>query len=191
MRFLVGDFKKVNARTATYIKERPVQTGLADSLGNSRAGCDAPKGIVDVDDQCLFMVECENGAFGSIEATRNAWGRNNFITIELHGTKGSIAFNYERLNELQVCFADDPDDRRGFKTIYTGPAHFHGEVTWNIPGMNIGYGELKTIEIYEFIKAVVEGYQPSTNFEVGCRVEKVCDAVQKSAENKAWVKVED
>lgn len=191
MRFLVGDFKKVNARTATYIKERPVQTGLADSLGNSRAGCGAPKGIVDVDDQCLFMVECENGAFGSIEATRNAWGRNNFITIELHGTKGSIAFNYERLNELQVCFADDPDDRRGFKTIYTGPAHFHGEVTWNIPGMNIGYGELKTIEIYEFIKAVVEGYQPSTNFEVGCRVEKVCDAVKKSAENKAWVKVED
>ena len=101
--------------------------------------------------------------------------------MELHGTKGSIAFNYERLNELQVCFADDPDDRRGFKTIYTGPAHFHGEVTWNIPGMNIGYGELKTIEMYEFIKAITEGYQPSTCFEVGYRVERVCEAVRKSA----------
>ena len=175
----------------TYILDRPVQEGGVDLLGTVKLGADVPRKKVDVDDEDSFLVKFKNGAVGSIEATRNAWGRNNFITIELHGTKGSIAFNYERLNELQVCFADDPDDRRGFKTIYTGPAHFHGEVTWNIPGMNIGYGELKTIEIYEFIKAVVEGYQPSTNFEVGCRVEKVCDAVQKSAESKAWVKVED
>ena len=57
--------------------------------------------------------------------------------------------------------------------------------------MNIGYGELKTIEMYEFIKAVTEGYQPSTNFEVGYRVERVCDAVMRSAQNKAWMKVED
>ena len=132
----------------------------------------------------------EDGA-GSIEATRNAWGRNNFITVELHGTLGSLYFNYERLNELQVCLAGDPDDRRGFKTIYTGPAHFHGEVTWNIPGMNIGYGELKSIESYEFIKAVVEGRQPSTSFAEGYRVERVCDAVKRSAETGRWVTVND
>lgn len=59
---------------------------------------------------------------GSIEATRNAWGRNNFLTFEIHGEKGSICFNYERRDELQVCFSDDPDDRRGFRTIYTGAA---------------------------------------------------------------------
>lgn len=189
--YLAGDIEEVVSMVRTYILDRPVQEGGVDLLGTVKLGADVPRKKVDVDDEDSFLVKFKNGAVGSIEATRNAWGRNNFITIELHGTKGSIAFNYERLNELQVCFADDPDDRRGFKTIYTGPAHFHGEVTWNIPGMNIGYGELKTIEIYEFIKAVVEGYQPSTNFEVGCRVEKVCDAVQKSAESKAWVKVED
>ena len=175
----------------TYIKERPVQEGGVDLLGTVKLGADAPRKAVDVDDEDSFLVKFKNGAVGSIEATRNAWGRNNFITVELHGTKGSIAFNYERLNELQVCFADDPDDRRGFKTIYTGPAHFHGEVTWNIPGMNIGYGELKTIEMYEFIKAITEGYQPSTCFEVGYRVERVCEAVRKSAESKQWEKVED
>ena len=60
----------------------------------------------------VFMIECENGAFGSIEATRNAWGRNNYITFEIHGTLGSLYFNYERRDELQVCFASDPDDRR-------------------------------------------------------------------------------
>ena len=57
--------------------------------------------------------------------------------------------------------------------------------------MNIGYGELKTIEMYEFIKAITEGYQPSTCFEVGYRVERVCEAVRKSAESKQWEKVED
>ncbi|GAE95033.1 myo-inositol 2-dehydrogenase [Gracilibacillus boraciitolerans JCM 21714] len=113
-------------------------------------------------------------------------GRNNFITVEVHGTKGSVYFNYERLNELQVCFADDPVDRRGFKTIYTGPAHFYGEVTWNIPGMNIGYGELKTIECYEFIKAIANNAQPSTTFTEGYKVDKVCEAVMKSSESQNW-----
>ena len=176
--YLAGDIDEVVSLMRTYIKERPVQEGGVDLLGTVKLGADAPR-------------KFKSGAVGSIEATRNAWGRNNFITVELHGTKGSIAFNYERLNELQVCFADDPDDRRGFKTIYTGPAHFHGEVTWNIPGMNIGYGELKTIEMYEFIKAITEGYQPSTSFKVGYRVERVCEAVRQSAESKQWVKVED
>lgn len=189
--YLAGDIDEVVSLMKTYIKERPVQEGGVDLLGTVKLGADAPRKAVDVDDEDSFLVKFKNGAVGSIEATRNAWGRNNFITVELHGTKGSIAFNYERLNELQVCFADDPDDRRGFKTIYTGPAHFHGEVTWNIPGMNIGYGELKTIEMYEFIKAITEGYQPSTCFEVGYRVERVCEAVRKSAESKQWEKVED
>ena len=57
--------------------------------------------------------------------------------------------------------------------------------------MNIGYGELKTIEIYDFVRAIVEGVQPSTSFEVGCRVEKVCAAVIKSAENHRWEPVTD
>ena len=189
--YLAGDIDEVVSLVKTYIKERPVQEGGVDLLGTVKLGADAPRKAVDVDDEDAFLVKFKSGAVGSIEATRNAWGRNNFITVELHGTKGSIAFNYERLNELQVCFAGDPDDRRGFKTIYTGPAHFHGEVTWNIPGMNIGYGELKTIEMYEFIKAITEGYQPSTSFKVGYRVERVCEAVRQSAESKQWVKVED
>ncbi len=183
---LAGDIDSVVSTVKTYITERPVQEGGVDLLGTVKLGPDAKKAPVDVDDENSFLVKFKSGAVGSIEATRNAWGRNNFITVELHGTEGSLYFNYERLNELQVCFAKDPDDRRGFKTIYTGPAHFYGEVTWNIPGMNIGYGELKTIEIYDFIKAIVEGKQPTTNFQVGYQVEKVCDAVMKSSESGKW-----
>ena len=189
MRFLVGDFKKVNARTATYIKERPVQTGLADSLGNSRAGCGAPKGIVDVDDQCLFMVECENGAFGSIEATRNAWGRNNYITFEIHGTKGSICFNYERRDELQVCFASDQNDRRGFRTVYTGPAHPYGEGLWPIPALGIGYTETKIIECYDFFQALKDNTRALPDFRDGYAVELISEAVLESAKTNSWVDV--
>lgn len=189
--YLAGDIEAVTGMMQTYITERPVQEGGTDLLGTVKLGADAKRKAVDVDDEDSFLVKFKNGAVGSIEATRNAWGRNNFITVELHGTLGSLYFNYERLNELQVCLAGDPDDRRGFKTIYTGPAHFHGEVTWNIPGMNIGYGELKSIESYEFIKAVIEGRQPSTSFAEGYRVERVCDAVKRSAETGRWVTVND
>ena len=189
LRFLVGDFKKVNARTATYIPERPVQSGLTDSLGNARLNKDTPRKAVDVDDQCMFMIECENGAFGSIEATRNAWGRNNYITFEIHGTLGSLYFNYERRDELQVCFASDPDDRRGFRTIYTGPNHPYGNGLWPIPALGIGYTETKIVECYDFFNAIANDTQASPNFEDGYEIELISDAILKSAQTHTWVDV--
>lgn len=189
--YLAGDIGEVVSNIKTYIDKRPEQDGGVDLLGTVKINEGAKLKEVDVDDEAMFLLKFKNGAVGSIEATRNAWGRNNFITVELHGTLGSLYFNYERLNELQVCFATDPDDRRGFKTIYTGPAHFYGDVTWNIPGMNIGYGELKTIEMYDFIKAIMDKEQLPTNFERGYQIERVCEAVMKSADTKQWEKILD
>ena len=191
IRFLVGEFDSVNARTATYIPSRPLQTGAADSLGNSKGCNNSPRGAVDVDDQCCFMVNCKNGAFGTIEATRNAWGRNNFITIEIHGTEGSIYFNYERRDELQVCFARDGDDRRGFRTVYTGPNHPYGEGLWPIPALGIGYTETKIIECYDFFRAITTNTQPSPSFRDGYAVELIADAVLRSAKTKQWEMVEE
>lgn len=188
--YLAGDITELVSIVKTYIKERPVQEGGVDLLGTVKLGPDAKKKPVDVDDEVSILCKYAGGAVGSVEATRMAWGRNNYITVEAHGTKGSITWNYERLNELEVCYGmDDKDGERGFKKIYTGPANPHGDVTWNIPGMNIGYGELKAIEIYEFGKAIVEGYQPSTNFQVGYQLDRVCDAILESAEKHAWVTV--
>ena len=191
LRFLVGEFDSVNARTATYIPERPVQSGLADSLGNTKGGADAVRKPVDVDDQCCFMVKCKNGAFGTIEATRNAWGRNNYITFEIHGTKGSIFFNYERRDELQVCFASDDGDRRGFRTVYTGPAHPYGEGLWPIPALGIGYTETKIVGMYDFMKSIAENKQPDPSFRDGYAIELISEAVLKSARTCEWTKVED
>lgn len=188
--YLAGNVTDVVSMVKTYIKERPVQEGGVDLLGTVKLGDDAKKQVVDVDDEVSILCNFDSGAIGSVEATRMAWGRNNYLTVEVHGTKGSLTWNYERLNELEVCYGmEDNDGERGFRKIYTGPANPHGDVTWNIPGMNIGYGELKAIEAYEFAKAVVGGYQPTTNFTVGYQLDRVCEAVLESNEKKAWVQV--
>jgi len=188
--YLAGNVTDVVSMVKTYINERPVQEGGVDLLGTVKLGDDAKKQVVDVDDEVSVLCKFDSGAIGSVEATRMAWGRNNYLTVEVHGTKGSLTWNYERLNELEVCYGmEDNDGERGFRKIYTGPANPHGDVTWNIPGMNIGYGELKAIEAYEFAKAVEGGYQPTTSFTVGYQLDRVCEAVLESNEKKAWVQV--
>ncbi|KAB2739848.1 Gfo/Idh/MocA family protein [Brucella anthropi] len=187
--YLVGPIAEVNAITTTYNKTRPLQQGGVDKLGAAEKAADAERGEVDVDDEVISMLRFEGGAIGSLEATRNAYGRNNFITLEIHGTKGSIYFNYERRDELQVMFADDPADARGFRTVYTGPAHPYGNGLWPIPGLGIGYSETKIVECYDFFSAIAKNRQPSPNFEDGLLTELVADALIRSGETGLWEKV--
>ncbi|TWI53268.1 Gfo/Idh/MocA family protein [Halalkalibacter nanhaiisediminis] len=188
-RYLVGEITDVMATTQTWVKERPIQTGGVDKLGTVKADASVPKGEVDVDDELMALIKFDNGAVGSIEATRNAFGRNNFLTFEIHGEKGSIVFNYERRDELQVFFADDPADRRGFRTVYTGPAHPYGEGLWPIPALGIGYGDTKIIEVYDFAKAIVEDIDVYPNFDDGYQICVISDAILESSEKGEWVKV--
>ena len=188
--YLVGRISEVNALTPTYIKTRPVQEGGLDKLGASEKNASARRETVDVEDEVVSLLRFENGTIGSLEATRNAYGRNNFITLEIHGTQGSIHFNYERRDELQVMFAEDPVDARGFRTIYTGPAHPYGEALWPIPAIGIGYSETKIVECHDFFQAVATGTQTSPNFVDGYWCELVADALLKSGETRMWVSVE-
>jgi predicted dehydrogenase len=188
-RYLVGEIESVSALVKTYISTRPVQSGGFDQLAASDKSGKGPRAAVDVDDEMLTLVKFAGGAMGSIEATRNAYGRNNFITFEIHGDKGSIAFNYERMDELEVMFADDPGDARGFRTVYTGPAHPYGGALWPIPALGIGYGETKIIECFDFVSAIVKGEQPSPNFRDGYRVSQIADAILRSGEKQAWTDI--
>ncbi len=188
-RYLVGEVSAVNAILKTYIKDRPVQQGGVDKLAAAEKQSGAPRAPVDVDDEVMTYLRFEGGQVGSLEATRNAYGRNNFLTFEVHGSKGSIYFNYERRDELQLFSADDPADRRGFRTIYTGPAHPYGEALWPIPALGIGYGETKIIECHDFMKAIVDHSLPSPNFRDGYRIALIADAIQQSNEKQGWVDV--
>ncbi len=189
-RYLCGEITQVNTQLKTWVATRPLQAGGVDKLGASTKDSKAPRGEVDVDDEVISLLEFQNGAIGSLEATRNAHGRNNFLTFEIHGTLGSIYFNYERRDELQVAFAADQGDRKGFRTVYTGPAHPYGEGLWPIPALGIGYGETKIIETYDFVKAIIEGGEVSPNFKDGYQINLVADAMAASAQSRAWTPVQ-
>ncbi|MBM1218618.1 Gfo/Idh/MocA family oxidoreductase [Ponticoccus sp. SC2-23] len=188
-RYLVGEIAAVNSVNRTLIPTRPIQQGNVDKLGVGGGDASAKRGVVDVDDEMITQVRFSNGAYGSIEASRNAYGRNNYLTFEVHGTKGSIHFNYERRDELQVMFADDPADARGFRTIYTGAPHPYGHGLWPIPALGIGYGETKIIECYDLFRAITSGEQPSPNFDDGFRICQIADAIVASGESQSWIEV--
>jgi predicted dehydrogenase len=187
-RYLVGDIASVNSMLSTYIPDRPVQAGGADALGTTR-GSGGPRAAVDVDDEMMTMLRFSGGAVGSLEATRNAHGRNNFLTFEIHGTEGSLYFNYERRDELGVCFDSDGGDRRGFRTVYTGPSHPYGANLWPIPALGIGYGETKIIEAHDFFAAIVAGTKVEPNFADGYQIALIADAIVDSAGKGTWVDV--
>ena len=104
-RFLVGEISELTAALETYIKMRPL-------MDNPKK-----KGRVTVDDASAAVVRFANGALGTIEGTRMAPGRKNYNRFEINGSKGSLAFNLERMNELEVFFRDDPADVQGFRQI--------------------------------------------------------------------------
>ena len=168
---------------------RPTQSGTADRVAAAEKLVGVPTAPVDVEDEVVTMLRFANGAVGSMEATRNAYGRNNFLTFEVHGTTGSIHFNYERRDELQVFFASDPPDRRGFRTINTGPAHPYGGGLWPIPALGIGYGETKIIECYDLFKAIVDGTSASPDFRDGYQIARIEAANQDSSADTVWVDI--
>jgi levoglucosan dehydrogenase len=188
-RYLTGEIEAVNALTRRYIEDRPVQEGEADQLAGAQKLEGARREPVDVDDEVLMMLRFEGGAVGSIEATRAAHGRKNHLTFEVHGEDGTLAFDYERRDELRFYSTADPPDRQGFRTILTGPAHPYGDGLWPIAGLGIGYGETKVVECRDLMEAIVQGRPAEPSFEDGYRVACIADAVLTSAEAGGWTEV--
>jgi predicted dehydrogenase len=186
-RYLVGEVEAVSALTRNYIPDRPVPEGGADQLAGAAKLQGARREPVDVDDEVMTLVRFEGGAVGSIEGTRAAHGRKNHLTFEVHGELGTLAFDYERRDELRFYSAADEDDRQGFRTILTGPAHPYGEALWPIPGLGIGYGETKIIECHDLMAAIAEGRPGDPSFEDGYRIAVISDAILASAESGTWV----
>jgi predicted dehydrogenase len=185
-RYLVGDIAAVSGISKTWIAQRPIQQGSLDLLGTAKASENVPLGPVDVDDEILTMIHFVNGAVGSIEATRNAHGRNNYLTFEIHGEQGSIFFNYERRDELQVCLDGNPE-LKGFTTIYTGPNHPYGNNLWPIPALGIGFGETRIAEIHDFFEGIVSGSMARPTFEDGYQIAEIDEAIIESAKSGKWV----
>ena len=180
--FLVGPIKTVSCLTTNFIKQRPLP-GKGAKAFTSGTGASVEKGEVTVEDAALMMVEFENGAIGSFEATRFATGRKNTNTFEIYGSKGSLAFNLERMNELQYFSNQDPEQAQGFRTILvTEPSHEYVSNWWP-PGHIIGYEHGFVHAMADFITALDKKEKIYPNFEDGVKILSVLEAGLESAKS--------
>ncbi|MFC6963371.1 Gfo/Idh/MocA family protein [Halocatena marina] len=179
-RFLVGDvageIDRVSGHLQTFVEERPVDPDDDDSETRP----------VTVDDAYSAQVAFESGAMGTFEASRFATGHKNDNTIEINGSKGSLRFSLERLNELELLESGN----RGFQTVMvTDPDDPYVDHWWP-PGHVIGWEHTFVHENYEFLTSVRDEtpYEPS--FADGCTVQRILDAIEQSDERAEWVSVE-
>jgi len=179
-RYLVGEIKSVMGMEARFIKERP----LADEAtsGSFQAGAKrGKKGNVTVEDALSMLVEFDNGAVGSFEATFFAPGRKNYNYFEIYGSKGSLIFNLERMNELEYYSVEDPPHAQGFRTILaTEPSHKY-VANWWPPGHIIGYEHEFIHAVVDFVEAIQKGNKIEPNFYDGMKGMEVLDAGLESA----------
>jgi predicted dehydrogenase len=169
-RYLTGDeITGVSALSATFTGKRP----LADGSGT---------GTVTVDDAVVFTARLGGGALAAFEVTRCATGRKNALRIELNGTAGSLAFDLERLNELEFCDGTERGEVAGFRRILVTEAGHPYLSAWWPPGHIIGWEHTFTHQAKDLLTAIAESKQPEPSFADGLAVQKVLDAVQSSAD---------
>ena len=178
-RHLVGDIKTVGAITKTFIPERP--------------GPDGKMLKVDVDDAFVSVVEFANGAIGTIEASRFAAGNKNAARFEISGEKGSIRFNMERLNELEVFWVGEhPKETQGWHNVLVTEGYHPWISNWWPHGHIIGWEHTFVHELTHFLDCIVNDKPVApygADFEDGYRCACICDAILESAQKRAQVDV--
>jgi predicted dehydrogenase len=176
-RFLVGDFQEVAAATGIFVPERPLPGGSGSKP-------------VTTDDAAVFVARFRSGALGLFGTSRMSAGHKNALGFEVNGSVGSIIFDLERLNELQVYFASDSSEVQGFRTVVvTQPDHEYMSKWWP-PGHIIGWEHTFVHQYYEFLKAVLEDRPAAPSFHDGLRAQQVLDAIEDAVVNRCWVSVE-
>ncbi|WP_400163304.1 Gfo/Idh/MocA family protein [Brevibacillus sp. TJ4] len=187
-RFLVGEFDEVVGMMETFVRHRPLGEMDIQLKGRPKSG---EWGEVTVDDASAFLARFANGAMGTFEATRYSRGNRAGNRFEINGEKGSIRWDMENLNNLQVYLQDDEPGLQGFRTINcTEAEHPYGSVYWPA-GHIIGYEHTFIHLLHELMEGIAKGVSPAPNFEDGLRNQIVLDAVEKSVERKAWVKISE
>ncbi len=183
-RYLIGEFNEVSGLLHTFIKERPLATGIDDALG---ATASAERGTVTVDDAAMFLARFSNGALGTFEASRFAVGRKNYNRFEINGSNGSLVFNLERMNELEFYDNDDPEHAHGFRLIQaTEGVHPYAGQYWPV-GHILGYEHTFINLIADALQSIADDRPPVPNFVDGYENQRVLDAVERSSETRSWV----
>jgi predicted dehydrogenase len=167
--FVVGDsISDVSGRLTTFVKERPLAAGHSGLTFTASA----ERGPVTVDDAAAFLARFRGGAVGVFEATRFAWGRKNALRLEVNGSRGSLAFDFENMNYLEFYDAEEDPDTAGFhRILVTEPQH--------------GF----THQVVDLVTAIAGGTDPAPSFTDGLQVQRVLAAVESSSESGRWESV--
>jgi len=169
----------VSATLRTFVESRPRLTEHVGLGGSADAG--APREQVTVDDAVAFTASFADGALGVFEATRMAAGHRNANRIEVNGERGSVAFDFSFMNELQFHDAQLPSDEQGFRRIdVTEPEHPYAGAWWPA-GHGLGYEHLFTHQAVDFVRAITDGVPARPSFDDAARVQRVLAAVEASA----------
>jgi predicted dehydrogenase len=174
-RHLVGEPVDVSGLLTTFVTERPLP---GDAGG---------RGKVDVDDSAQALVRFAGGAVGYYEGTRLAPGRKNYNRLEINGAKGSLAWDLERMNELELYLDDGP--LSGFRTISVTDGQHPYIAAWWPPGHIIGYEHSFTHTIHDFLEGIAQRRSPRPSFEDGVQNQRVLDAIARSSETRQWTSV--
>ena len=185
-RHLVGEFDEVCGLLHTFIKQRPLAGEIDANLG---AKASTEMGEVTVDDAAMFLAKFKNGALGTFEATRFAVGRKNKNSFEINGSKGSIVFNLEKMNELEYYNNDDPADLQGFRLIQaTDGSHPYAGHYWPV-GHIIGYEHTFVNLVADAVTNMVNKKPISPDMVDGYENQRVLDAVERSHDSRGWIKL--
>ncbi|MCW2897425.1 MAG: dehydrogenase [Actinomycetia bacterium] len=187
-RYLTGDdITGVGAISATFVRERPLADGPA---GAGPVGENRTTGTVTVDDAVVFAGKLASGALASFEATRYATGRKNGLRVELNGSAGSLAFDLERLNELEFFDAGGDSTDNGFRRILVTEGSHPYLSAWWPPGHTLGWEHTFTHQAMDLLTAIADGKPPLPSFGDGLAVQRVLDAVARSAASgNSWESV--
>lgn len=173
--FMLGPIAQVNGYCKTLIPKRPDANGVMHDI--------------EVDDVSHVILEFASGISGTIEANWCATGRTMQHDFEIYGSKGALFFSQERLNELHFFDGKDSHNRRGFRRIEASPLHAPYGQFCIAPGHQIGFNDLKAIEIAKFADAIAGNSKEPFNFRAGYRIQHIVETAQKSSEQKSWLQV--
>lgn len=168
MTTVAGPIDSVLGEIETIHKMRPMQDG---------SGAEA----VENEDVASALLTFVSGVKGTFVASRSAWGRKSRLGFELHGTSGMIVYDQERMNELHLFQNEGPKATQGFKTILTSPDHPPYGSFCPAPGHQLGFNDLKVIELAGFLRAILNGSRPPVDFTAGLEIEKAIHAIALSA----------
>lgn len=189
--FLVGDVDNVMSMHKTFIKERPLPGKNAATFSKGEGSGEKVMAKVDVDDAASMLMTFKNGAMGSIDLSRFATGRKNHNDFELYGSKGAIAFNFERMNELEFLDATQPLAEQGYRRILCTEGEHPYLSAWWPCGHPIGYEHTFVNAFYDFLVAIDEGTGIHPNFHDGATIMRVLEASNMSARSGRVVSVDE